>query len=230
MLNTFILVLPGVTFAYIIGTAFGAVMGSNRGSDLEQYGTIPLVIVGMIPEFFTAILLVVFFAQILGWFPSFGIADIATLNSKVWWKQYLTMSFAHHYILPFTAVVLRYLYLPTLLMRTSVIEVSGQDFISYHRLTGLPRAKQLRHVVRHAILPVITAYPVSTVKAISGLVLIEIVFNWPGIGAKLVAAVFARDFPVVQFIFFSAAAFVIIMNYAVDLLYGYIDPRVSIED
>ena len=89
--------------------------------------------------------------------------------------------------------------------------------------------KQLRHIGKHSILPVITVYPISMTRAISGLVLIELVFNWPGIGLALVDAVLARDFPVVQFVFFLTAAFVILANFVIDVLYGVIDPRIDVE-
>jgi peptide/nickel transport system permease protein len=114
-------------------------------------------------------------------------------------------------------------------MRTSVVEVMGQDFIYYHKVTGLPYISKLKHIGKHAILPVITLYPVSMTRAISGLVLIELVFNWPGIGFALVQGVLQRDFPVVQFVFFITAAMVVIANFGVDLLYGIIDPRISVE-
>jgi peptide/nickel transport system permease protein len=83
-------------------------------------------------------------------------------------------------------------------------------------------------MLKHASLPLITLYPVSMTRAIGGLVLIEIVFNWPGIGFTLVQAVLSRDFPVVQFVFFLVAAFVIVANFGVDIIYGIIDPRVSV--
>jgi len=127
-------------------------------------------------------------------------------------------------------VVCRYLFIPSLIMRTSVVEVMGQDYTEYHRLTGLPTAKRLRHVAKHASLPVITIYPVSLARALGGLVLVETVFNWPGIGFTLVEAVLGRDYPVVQFVFFVVAAFVIISNFLIDLLYGVIDPRIRVED
>lgn len=229
--NTFILVAPGITFTYILGAVIGTITGSRRGSRLEKWGIVPIIGAGSFPAFFLSIVLVVVFAGWLNLFPTSGMVSPATATaSTAWWQKYLTADFAKHYVLPFTAIVLRYLFIPSLVMRTSVVEVMGEDYTEFHRLTGLPKLSQLRHVGKHAILPLITIYPASMTRAIGGLVLVETVFNWPGIGFTLVESVLARDYPVVQFVFFLVAAFVIVSNFAVDLLYGVIDPRIRIEE
>lgn len=134
-----------------------------------------------------------------------------------------------HYALPFATITLYFMQYPALIMRNSVVEIRNQEFLHYHRLKGLPRLTLLRKLLRHASLPVVTLYPISLASSISGLVLIEVVFNWPGIGRLLVDSVLARDFPVIQFVFLVAAVWVILGNFLVDLLYGVIDPRVSVE-
>ena len=231
--NTFILVAPGITVAYIIGSIYGLIAGMNRGSVIEKYGIVPIIFLGAFPSFVTAIFLVVIFSGWLGWFPSGGLMDHATRDAyrdAGWWRPYLTTNFLMHYTLPFTAVLCRYLLLPSLVMRNSVVEVQGQGFSFYNRVTGIPMIRRFRHIAKHASLPVITLYPVSMTQAIGGLVLIEVVFNWPGIGHALVEGVLARDIPVVQFVFFLIAAFIIIANFVVDIIYGIIDPRISIDD
>ena len=231
--NTFILVAPAVTISYIIGIILGTYLGTNRGSRSERYGIIPIVTAGTMPEFFTSILLVMVFASgiILNWFPTGGMLPTETVvmyRDASWWRPYLTTDFIWHYTLPFIAILLRFIYIPTLIMRTSVVEVAGLNHTYYHKITGLPKLKIYKHIAKHSILPVITLYPVSMTRALGGLVLIEMVFNWPGIGFTLVEAVLSRDYPVVQFVFFVVAAFVIISNFVVDILYGYIDPRISV--
>lgn len=229
--NSFILIAPAITAAYIIGSVVGLVAGRNRGSLFEKYGVLPFIIAGTFPSFFIAIVLVVVFAGWLGWFPTSGMYTAGTQSADgAWYSVYFTRDFALHYVLPFTAVLLRYLYLPTLIMRTSVVEVLGQDFSFYRRITGVSQFKQRVQIARHASLPVLTLYPVSMTRALGGLVLIEFVFNWPGIGRTLVEAVMARDVPVVMFVFFLIAFFIIIANFIVDVIYGVIDPRVSLTD
>jgi peptide/nickel transport system permease protein len=228
--NTFILVAPAMTFTYILGALIGTIAGSKRGSRLEKLGLIPVIGAGSFPAFFISIVLIVVFASWLNLFPTSGMLSAGGSEAGTWWGPYVTPDFGIHYVLPFVAVVCRYLFIPSLIMRTSVVEVMGQDYTEYHRLTGLPTTKRLRHVAKHASLPVITIYPVSLARALGGLVLVETVFNWPGIGFTLVEAVLGRDYPVVQFVFFVVAAFVIISNFLIDLLYGVIDPRIRVED
>jgi peptide/nickel transport system permease protein len=233
IVNSFILVGPAITFAYIVSSVYGLMMGNNRGSFLDKYGVFPVTILGTIPEFFIGILLIIVFSGVLGILPSSGMLSLEAQTqlgqNSPFWAAYTTQSFWIHYILPFMTIVLRYMYLPSLIMRTSVVEVSGQDFMYYHRLKGLTNTTQLRHLMKHASLPVITVFPASMTRSIGGMVLVEVVFNWPGIGKLLIDSVLFRDTPVVQFVFFLVAVWVILGNYVVDLLYSVIDPRITVE-
>lgn len=231
MFNSFILVAPAITFSYILGSGIGVIFGSKRGSRLERWGILPLIFLGSFPAFFTAMMLIVIFSGWLDIFPTSGMLSAEAqrqFGNAVWWRQYLSVDFAYHYFLPFTAVVFRYLFLPSLIMRTNVVEVINQDFMNYHRLTGIPTATRMRQLAKHASLPVITLYPVSLTRSFGGLVLIETVFNWQGVGFTLVSAVLARDFPIIQFVFLIIAVFIVFANLIVDIVYGFIDPRVRI--
>lgn len=230
--NTLILVAPGITVGYVIGTIIGTILGSRRGSKLENFGVFTLVMIGSLPSFFTAILFVVFFAVYLDLFPTGGMLSAGTAglfgSEVVWWKLYFTTEFLHHWLLPFLVVVILGIYPSAMVMRTSVVEVSGQDFMYYNEVSGLGQKDRLIRMAHHAILPVLTLFPISVGQAVSGLVLVELVFNWPGIGYTLIEAVFNRDYPVIQFVFFMTAAFVVIANFFIDIAYGIIDPRISV--
>jgi len=231
ILNSFVLIAPGITIAYILGSLYGSFVGTKRGTKLEQFGIIPLIIVGSFPAFVTSIALVIVLSSWLGIFSASGMiapARQAEFGALPQWRRYLTAEFLWHYILPFTAVLFRYLYLPTMIMRTSIIEVQCQGLAFFHRITGISEHKQLGHLIRHASLPAISVYPISMTRALGGLVLIEVVFNWPGIANTLVNAVLVRDLPIIQFVFFLVAAYVILANFLVDIVYGIIDPRVSV--
>ncbi|SMO59146.1 ABC transporter permease [Halorubrum cibi] len=231
ILNSFVLVAPAITATYIVGGLFGAYIGRRRGSPLEKSGIISVSIFHSIPDFFLGIMLIALFSSTLGIFPTSGMlppAEMIQLGDQPYWQRFLIPEFWRHYTLPFMTVLLYFMQYPTLIMRNSVVEVSDQEYLHYHRLKGLPESKLLRKIIRHASLPVITLYPISLAASISGLVLIEVVFNWPGIGQLLVSSVLARDFPVIQFVFLIAATWVIIGNFFVDLLYGVLDPRVSV--
>lgn len=226
--NTLILALPAIVLAIILGTIFGAILGSSPGSKLEKYGIIPPTFAGTTPDFFIGILLLVVFSAWLGWFPSQDIASLETHRATdAFWEIYLTRDFLMHYTLPFMTILLKYLYLPTLIMRGSVVEVQGQEFMSYQRLVGIRARKRLKHIMKHASLPVITIVPAVTATAIGGQVLVEIVFNWPGIGRLLFESVLERDTPVIQFLFLIIAAWIILGNLIVDILYTVIDPRIT---
>jgi peptide/nickel transport system permease protein len=227
MFNTLILVAPGIVVAYIIGALYGGLMGLFRGSRFERYGSVAVTVIGMTPEFFTSILLVVIFALGLGWFPATGMKTFG--NRATGLSLYLSADFLYHWFLPFMAVVARFVLYPSMIMRTSVVEVRGQDFIKFYKYQGLPKFSRYKHVFKHSSLPVITIFPSSMTRAIGGLVLVETVFAWPGIGALLVDSVLAKDYPVVQFVFFLAAIWVVLGNYAIDIIYSIIDPRIAIE-
>lgn len=229
ILNSFVLIAPAITAGYIAGSVLGSLMGFDRGSRFENFGLVGLIFLGSFPSFFTAIFLVVVFSLWLGWFPTSGMVS-AGHAFDAWWHVYFSKDFAMHYVLPFTAIFIRYLYLPALIMRTSIVEVMDEGFSYYYRMLGLDRMRRLRHLMRHASLPVITMYPISMTRAIGGLLLVEIVFNWPGIGFALFQGVLARDYPIVQFVFFLLAIFVIVANFTVDIVYGIIDPRISLGD
>lgn len=233
LLNSFILIAPAITLGYVIGASLGTMLGTNRDSRFERLGTIGAVSLGTIPIFFFGILMIFLFSGVFEWFPSSGMLSpiqAGRFADAPWWRPYLTKDFAWHYFLPFVTIALRYANLPTLIMRTSVVEVMNQDFVYYQRITGISEFRRKLHIARHASLPVITLYPISLAQAVGGLVLLEVVFNWPGIGRALVRAVFQRDFPVVQFVFFLVAGVVILGNFVVDIIYGIIDPRVTLDD
>ena len=236
LLNSFILVGPAITAAYLVGALFGGVLGNRRGSKVEQFGVTGSILIGAVPAFFTGIVLIIVGADVLNVFPTGGAISTDTLRrlsaqigeNITPLDYYQTTDFWWHYILPFGTIFIKYLYFPTLIMRTNVVEMSDQGFMFYHRLTGISPVSELRKLITHSSLPVITLYPVSMTRAIGGMVLVEVVFNWPGIGSLLINSVLARDFPVVQFVFFLVAVWVILGNFAVDVIYGVIDPRVRV--
>jgi peptide/nickel transport system permease protein len=223
-MNSIILALPPIICGYLFGVIVGSIMGTNRGSKLEKYGIIPLFVLGTVPSFFLAILVVIVISVWFGWFPTSG---MSTGGSASGLDLYLTRDFLWHYTLPFTVIFLRYTFLPTVLMRTSVVDTMRQDFIFYQRVAGIPKMQRMRSIIKHSSIPLITMIPISMTRAIGGVVLVEFVFGWPGIGVELVNAVGSRDYPLVQFTFFVIAAVVITLNTVVDILYPIIDPRIE---
>ena len=232
ILNSFILVAPAITATYLIGSLWGALIGRFRGGSFEKSSIVTVSVFHSIPEFFLGILLVAGFSEVLNIFPTGGMMSAQTsvlMNDKPFYEMFLLKEFWIHYALPFATITLYFMQYPALIMRNSVVEVSGQDFLHYHRLKGLPRFSLIKKLIRHASLPVVTLYPITLATSVSGLVLVEVVFSWPGIGRLLVTSVLSQDYPVIQFVFLIAAVWIILGNFLVDLVYGVIDPRVTVE-
>jgi peptide/nickel transport system permease protein len=231
ILNSFILVAPAIVTGYLAGSLIGAVMGIKKDELFDQTSSIGLIVIGTLPEFVLGIGLLAIFSQGLGIFPSTGMISssfrAANPNAGLA-AMIMSKDFWMHYTLPFLTIALRYTFSPSLIMRTSIIEVAGQGFTYYNRMKGLRKSNRFKHLMRHASLPVITGFPASMTRALGGVVIVELVFNWPGIGNLLIRSVLAQDYPVIQAVFILIAVWVILGNYLVDILYTIIDPRISL--
>lgn len=229
--NSLILVLPAILTAFVLGSLYGAVLGTQEDSLLERYGIFPPTLIGTTPDFFIGIVVLFIFSAWLNLFPPSGMVSPGTRElATSHWDLYLTTDFLYHYSLPFLAVTLKYMYYPALVMRGSVVEVSGQEFSVYHKMVGLGALTRFKHIMQHASLPVVTLLPAVTATAISGLVLIEVVFNWPGIGLLVYDSILTRDMAVIQFVFLLIAIWIILGNFIVDIVYTLIDPRITYEE
>lgn len=231
ILNSFILVAPAIVTGYLVGSVIGAVMGINKGKKIDQSSSIGLIVIGTLPEFVLGIGLLAVFSELLGIFPTSGMISSAFQSANPdagLAEMVFTKDFLLHYTLPFLTIALRYTFSPSLIMRTSIIEVAGQGFTYYNRMKGLRKTNRFKHLIRHASLPVITGFPASMTRALGGVVIVELVFNWPGIGNLLIKSVLFQDYPVIQAVFILIAVWVILGNYLVDIVYTIIDPRISL--
>src|SRR5699024_10787561 len=143
-------------------------------------------------------------------------------------ETFFSFDFLKHLILPTVVAGIYFLATPLLIMRNTMLEVLGEDFIEMARAKGLKERRVLfNHAARNALLPVVTAGALFVGSAIGGQVLIEYVFSWPGLGREMVLAAQRHDYPVAQASFIIMAALIMIMNLIADLLYAYLDPRIS---
>lgn len=163
------------------------------------------------PNFWLGFLLVLLFSVQLGWLPPMGRGSWA------------------HMVMPAIAISLMSLSINARLLRASMLEVRGQRHITYARLRGLSdRQVERSHVLRNALLPVITATGMHVGELIGGTLIIESIFGWPGVGRYAVQAVFNRDFPVIQVFILSMVAIFVICNLIVDIIYAWADPRIRL--
>jgi peptide/nickel transport system permease protein len=221
---TLILFGLGEVLAVIFGLALGAYTGWKRGGAVDYVGNGLSLILYSMPYFVIGILLLGVFAVGLHWFPTSGMLTIGG-NNDTFVSQLL--DFASHLFLPLMTVAIGLIGQYSILMRSSVIETLGEDYVTTARGKGLTSGKILRaHALPNALLPAVTLIAINLGYVIGGAITVEVVFNWPGLGTLTVQALEARDYPVLQGIFLLLAVSVVIANFAADLIYGRLDPRV----
>ena len=225
--NTVVLTLTALICAYAFGVIAGAFIAWKRGTVAEGFA-IPLVLATRAaPEFWIGMLMLAVFAFGLGWFPSGGMASAGAEHGEGV-ARYLNAEFLHHLALPALTLAVYLQGLPLLLMRSTMLEVMGDEFVTMARMKGLSEwTIVIRHAARNALLPVATAFALGIGGSVGGNVVIETVFSWPGLGRTLVTAVQGADYPLAQGAFLVIAAVLVLMNLVADLVYSTLDPRVS---
>ncbi|MCX8031904.1 MAG: ABC transporter permease [Thermoleophilia bacterium] len=203
-------------YAFILGLLGGVFLGitsaTRPGSIRERAGTTFAMLGLSVPGFWLAVILMLVFAVHLHWFPTSGregaLSRVLPTVSVAWVA---------------VAQIMR-------VTRSAMLEVLGSDYMKMARIKGLKeRVVIWKHALRNALVPVLGIAGFLVAMLIGGLALVESVFRWPGIGSLLIEAVFARDFPLVQAGVLLVSAVVILINLAVDLLYGVVDPRIRYE-
>ena len=225
--NTLLLTGTSLLGAYAFGVVGGAFLAWRRGSAIEGAGILAALMTRAAPEFFLGMLVLSFFSFDLGWFPSSGVSDPGVIYTSIV-DQVLSLDFWHHLALPALTMAIYLQGLPLLLMRSNMLEVLDEDFVTMARMKGLPEWRiMLAHAARNALLPIVTALTLGIGYAVGGDVVVETVFSWPGLGRLLVRAVQAHDYPLAQGAFLLIATIIVAMNFLADVIYSALDPRVS---
>jgi peptide/nickel transport system permease protein len=175
------------------------------------------------PTFWLGLILILVFSLQLGWFPTMG---MTTLGSELsGWPAVLDVG--HHLVLPTVTLGMFYLAIYARLVRASMLEVLGQEFITAAWSKGLPgRAVYYKHALRNALLPVITIAGLQIGFMFTGAVLTETIFAWPGMGGLTYQAILQRDYALLMGLFLMVSVCVIVMNLLTDLVYTLVDPRI----
>lgn len=221
---TLLLVGTSTIFSMIIGIWMGIRSGWRRGSVFDRTSMIGSLVLYSMPEFWLGMLLLLLFSTSLGWFPVGG--RISTNVSELSGIQY-ALDVANHLFLPVLTLTLAYLGEYYLVMRSSLLDVLGEDYITTARAKGVIERHVLnRHAVRNALLPTVTLIALSFGYVIGGVITVEVVFSYQGLGLLTYTAILAKDYWLLQglFLFFTLA--VIGFNLASDFAYAYLDPRV----
>jgi peptide/nickel transport system permease protein len=221
--NTLILIGIGTLLASLIGPWMGIVAGWRRGSPRDTFLTQGSVVLYSMPEFWLGMLLISLFA--VAW-PILPTGLHMTPGSTATGLGHVG-DVAKHAVLPIATVTLSLLAQYTVNMRSSVIDVLHEDYILTARAIGLsPLQVRRRHVVPNALLPVVTVIGLQFGLVLGGVITIEAVFSWPGLGQLTLDAIDAKDYPVLQGLFLLTSLMVIVFNLLTDLLYSKLDPRI----
>jgi peptide/nickel transport system permease protein len=213
------LAVVGIVLALVIALPAGIYAASHEGrlSDVivritSQFGV-------SVPDFWLGILLISLFSTTLGWLPTSGYRPL--FDDPAGWLR--------HVILPGLTVGLVAAAIMTRYVRSAVLEVSAMGYVRTARSKGLPpRVITLRHVVRNALVPILTITGIQLATILGGVIVVEVVFAWPGLGRLVYLSVAARDYPVIQGAVLLIAVLFLTVNLVVDVLYAVVDPRIRL--
>lgn len=211
---TFQLASAAMIFAVVVGVVIGAISASKPDSWFDRVGRSVAVIGQSMPVFWVGLLLILLFSVYLEWLPSAGGID------RLGWQGIIMPALSLGFFL--VASHMR-------IVRSTMLEVLESDYIKMVRAKGLPtRLVIWKHAFKNASIPVFTLFFVNFAALISGAVVTETIFAWPGIGRLLVDSLILRDYPTTQTVIFFAAGFIVFINILVDVMYAWLDPRIRV--
>ncbi len=211
---TFQLASAAMIFAVVVGVVIGAISASKPDSWFDLIGRSVAVIGQSMPVFWVGLLLILLFSVYLEWLPSAGGID------RLGWQGIIMPALSLGFFL--VASHMR-------IVRSTMLEVLESDYIKMVRAKGLPtRLVIWKHAFKNASIPVFTLFFVNFAALISGAVVTETIFAWPGIGRLLVDSLILRDYPTTQTVIFFAAGFIVFINILVDVMYAWLDPRIRV--
>jgi peptide/nickel transport system permease protein len=235
--NTIELAIAAMIFAILVGVVAGIISATKQYS-VADYSVMGLALFGIsMPVFWLGIMLMMIFGVVLGWLPIGGRIDLLlpfqsitgfmVIDSIITLNGAALLSVLEHLILPAIALGTIPMAIIARTTRSSMLEVLRQDFIRTERAKGLSERKVIyKHAIRNAMVPVVTVIGLNFGLLLSGAILTETVFSWPGVGRLVVDAVYARDYPLVIGCILIFALVFVIVNLITDILYTYIDPRI----
>lgn len=219
-----------VLFAGIVAVPLGVLTALKRGTWIDYLGTFIAVLGVSVPGFLLAVLMILWFSVELRWIPASGyrgsalaaiVHSLIERDPAVFWNAF------RYFLMPAISLAFVMIAVNARLIRSAMLEVLEQDYITFAAAKGVPGAViVIRHALRNALLPVVTIVGLQLGTLLSGTVVIETVFAWPGIGRLAVDAIHVRDYPVIQAVVLVSALLFLTINLIVDGLYRVIDPRV----
>lgn len=222
---TLLLMGSAIAIALAAGVLLGVLSAVRVHGWLDDVISVFVLLTYALPTFWLGLMAMVLFSARLGWLPSGGMVDLGASHTGLAW----VLDVARHALLPALTLSTFYLAVYTKLVRTAMLELYGADFIRTARAKGAGEVRiTLRHALRNALLPLLTMVGYQVASLLSGAVLVESVFNWPGIGRLAFEAIMSRDFNLLLGILLLSSILVTLINVVVDLLYAWLDPRVQL--
>jgi peptide/nickel transport system permease protein len=220
---TVILQFPAIIVGWILGNSLGALAAYRKG--WYDRMILPVsIFASALPAFGMATILLVIFAVTLKWLPSSGGYDVSLIPSMNW--TYI-WSVIIHYQLPFWSIVLIAIGGQAIGMRSMSIYELNADYVKYSRFMGIKDNKIVRYVFRNAMLPQITGLALAIGTMVGGALIAEIVFSYPGLGTTLLNGIMGQDYPLISATTLIITIMVLIATFAIEILYGFIDPRIK---
>ncbi len=217
--NTVILAAASLFIALTVGFAVGMFAAARSYSTFDRVSMSATLIVGSMPPYWLALLLVLAFALEYRWFPATGMISITGDGGL--------MDILHHLVLPAIATAAAPAAIITRMVRSSMLEVLSQNYVRVARAKGIPKRKILwRHALRNALPPIATISGLQLGFLLGGALFTEVVFAWPGLGNQLYYSIVARDVAVVQAAIIIIALAFVLVNLAIDILNALLDPRI----
>jgi len=227
--NSLKLGLAAFVISMLLGVPLGMLSAVRPNTWPDSFGKMFALLGLSMPGFFIGLVLVIIFGVELGWLPVLGKGQSAFVGGDpstwvaFWFRdwQYLAMpAFALGWY--FSGAMLR-------ITRSSMLEVIGSDYIKLMRLKGIPEwVVMAKHALKNALIPILTLASLNLLVMINVAVVVEVVFNWPGVGQLLYEALVNRDFPMVQGVVLMSGLLIVVLNFMVDELYAYTDPRIRL--
>ena len=203
-----------VLFALLLGVPIGVLSATRPDSILDRLGRALAITGQSMPVFWVGLLLILLFTVQLGWLPSAGGIDRLGIKGI---------------IMPAVSLGFYLVAAHMRIVRSTMLDALNADYIKMVQAKGMPtRIVIWKHALKNAAIPVFTLFAVNFAQLISGAVITESIFAWPGIGRLLVESVFARDYTIVQTVVFFASAIIVVINIVVDLSYAWLDPRIRL--
>ena len=222
---TLLLVVTSVFGDFLIGTLLEVLSSRKPHGLLSQIINLLSLVGFAAPVFWTGIMLVLLFASVLPFFPVSGMRAIDSAGASGFAD---VLDVLHHLVLPAVTLGLVYLAQYSRLARASMLDVLGSDYIRTARAKGLSNGVVLyKHALRNAVLPVITILGLQFGNVMAGAILVETVFNWPGLGRLAFESVLRRDYPTILGVLLFSSIVVVVMNLLTDYCYRVIDPRIK---